>query len=139
MKREKSCGAVVYKSELGECLFLIEHMAAGHWSLPKGHMEDGETESETAIREIKEETNLEIELDTSFRSVISYSPFRGCVKDVVFFIAKAVSDKLIRQECEVRELAWLPFEQAHEMLTFISDREVLEQAQRHLRQNAQKE
>ena len=74
MKFEKSCGAVVYKAVSDVTLFLIEHMALGHTSLPKGHMEEGETEEETAVREIKEETNLDVVLDTRFRHTISYSP-----------------------------------------------------------------
>ncbi|MBQ9534765.1 MAG: NUDIX domain-containing protein [Clostridia bacterium] len=137
MKHEKSCGAVVYKIENGEYLFLVERMTLGHWSLPKGHVESGESEAETARREIKEETNLDVELDTEFRSVISYSPFRGCVKEVVYFAAKAVAGRLINQECEVAELAWLKYEQARQRLTYASDREVLEQARNYLTGTAQ--
>ena len=44
MKYEKSCGAVVYKEDQGRRLYLIEHMALGHIPLPKGHVEEGETE-----------------------------------------------------------------------------------------------
>ncbi|MBQ7646054.1 MAG: NUDIX domain-containing protein [Clostridia bacterium] len=57
---ERSCGAVVYKRTDKRVLYLIEHMARGHVSLPKGHVEDGETEEQTARREIKEETNLDV-------------------------------------------------------------------------------
>ena len=74
MKKERSCGAVVYKREHDRTLFLLERMVQGHVSLPKGHMEAGETEEETARREIREETGLETALDTSFRHVITYSP-----------------------------------------------------------------
>ncbi len=112
MKFEKSCGAVVYKVVSGVTLFLIEHMALGHTSLPKGHMEKGETEEETAIREIKEETNLDVVLDTRFRHTISYSPYPGIEKTVVFFAAEAASDSLVNQECEVSALEWMPYEQA---------------------------
>ncbi len=63
-------------------------MTHGHISLPKGHVEANETEEETALREIKEEPNLDVELDTGFRHVVSYAPYEGCVKDVVFFAAK---------------------------------------------------
>ena len=60
MKKERSCGAVVYKREYDRTLFLLERMVQGHISLPKGHMEAGETEEETARREIREETALEL-------------------------------------------------------------------------------
>ncbi len=132
MRKEKSCGAVVYKREGTELVYLMEHMRQGHTSIPKGHVENNETEAQTALREIKEETNLEVRLDTAFREVISYSPFPGCVKDVVFFVAEAASEKLINQECEVRALEWMPFDQACQTLTHASDREVLKKANAYL-------
>ena len=132
MKREKSCGAVVYKKKEDGVVFLIEHMALGHVSIPKGHVEKGETETQTALREIKEETNLDVSLDTGFRNVITYSPRQGVVKDVVFFIAEAVSDELINQECEVSGLEWLLYEDAQKVLTFESDRETLRKAREYL-------
>ena len=132
MKHEKSCGAVVYKIIEDRAVFLIEHMALGHVSIPKGHVENGETETQTALREIKEETNLDVSLDTGFRNVISYSPRPGVVKDVVFFVAEAVSDELKNQECEVSVLEWLPYEEAQMVLTFESDRETLRKAREYL-------
>ena len=58
--KEKSCGAIVYKKENDELKFLLVYQNNGHYSFPKGHEEEGETEIETATREIKEETNLDI-------------------------------------------------------------------------------
>ena len=89
MKHEKSCGAVVYRMEEGQLFFLVEHMKMGHISIPKGHVEGNETEEETARREIKEETNLDVRMDTAFRHEISYSPASGILKQVVFFAAEA--------------------------------------------------
>jgi len=125
MIHEKSCGAVVYRIENGAYMYLIEHMALGHVSIPKGHVEAGETEEETALREIKEETNLDAVLDTGFRNVITYSPRPGCVKDVVFFVAQAAPGELINQESEVRAL------------TFESDRETLARARAYLEKGAE--
>ena len=65
--KEKSCGAIVYKIENNELKFLLVHQNNGHYSFPKGHVEENETEIETAIREIKEETNLDVKIDTNFR------------------------------------------------------------------------
>ena len=60
MTHEKSCGAIVYRRYHGNIeILLIKHINSGHWSFPKGHVEEGETEVETAQREIKEETNLD--------------------------------------------------------------------------------
>jgi len=128
MIREKSCGAVVWKKTDRGLLYLVEHMIQGHTSLPKGHVEGQETEEETAIREIREETNLEVELDTGFREVISYSPYPGCRKDVVFFTARALDGPQIPQESEVKALSWLPYEKARKALSYPSDREILDKA-----------
>ena len=128
MRKEKSCGAVVYREQGRERLFLVEHMAQGHTSLPKGHVEGNETEEETALREIREETGLEVAADTGVRHVISYSPYEGVEKDVVFFVAKAGTDKVKNQESEVSGLAWLPFAEALEAMTYDTDRETLRKA-----------
>jgi 8-oxo-dGTP pyrophosphatase MutT (NUDIX family) len=87
---------------------------------------------ETALREIKEETNLEVDIDTNFREVVSYSPYKGCIKDVIFFVAKAKTFNLINQEIEVNSLLWLKPIEAIDILTFVSDKEVLKKALNYL-------
>ena len=68
MGYEKSCGAVVFRRYHGNTeLLLIKHTAGGHWSFPKGHVEKGETEEETAVREVYEETHIQIDLCPGFR------------------------------------------------------------------------
>ena len=132
MIKEKSCGAVVYKKEEGKIYVLIEEMKAGHYSIPKGHVENNETEIETALREIKEETNLEVNLDSNFREVVSYSPYEGCIKDVVFFVAEAKTFDMKEQLIEVTSLKWLEPVDAINILTFDSDKEVLRKALKYL-------
>lgn len=124
MIKEKSCGAITYKIENGIYYFLIEKMNKGHFSLPKGHVEKGESEVETAYREIKEETNLDVIIDENFKEVISYSPYKDCIKDVVFFVAKVKSEDIKAQEIEVSEIMFLPFDEAYKKLTHRSDKEV---------------
>ena len=132
MKHEKSCGAVVYRMEEGQLFFLVEHMKMGHISIPKGHVEGSETEEETARREIKEETNLDVRMDTAFRHEISYSPASGILKQVVFFAAEAVSREMKNQECEVSGLEWLPYDEAVRAVTYDTDKEVLSHAAEYL-------
>ena len=107
-------------------------MKAGHYSIPKGHVENNETEIETALREIKEETNLEVNLDSNFREVVSYSPYEGCIKDVVFFVAKAKTFDMKEQLIEVTSLKWLEPVDAINILTFDSDKDVLRKALKYL-------
>ncbi len=132
MNKEKSCGAVVYRMENGEPLFLIEHMVKGHVSIPKGHVEGDETEEQTALREIREETNLEVDLDTGFRFEDSYYPYEGIYKDVVYFVAKLRGGELKNQEAEVSKLEWLPFEKAVEAVTYDNIKEALTKANAYL-------
>ncbi|WP_119015733.1 bis(5'-nucleosyl)-tetraphosphatase [Anaeroplasma bactoclasticum] len=133
MEREKSCGAVLYLMKEGKRFYLIEKMRLGHYSLVKGHVEGNETEEETALREIKEETNLDAKLDTSFRQVITYSPKVGVIKDVVFFVGEIVSLDVKAQEEEVNQILFLEFEDAINTLTYESDKEILRLARRHLK------
>jgi bis(5'-nucleosidyl)-tetraphosphatase len=70
-------------------ILLIKHVNSGHWSFPKGHVEGTETEVETAKREIKEETAIDVLIDPTFRETVSYFPKRDTQKTVVYFIARA--------------------------------------------------
>ena len=57
---EKSCGAVVFCQKDSDIKFLLVRERSGFWCFPKGHMEAGESEQETALREVKEETGITV-------------------------------------------------------------------------------
>lgn len=136
MIREKSCGAVVYYLHSNnEKYYLVERARKGHKSLCKGHVENDETETETALREIKEETGLTVDIDDGFRETIEYSPYPGCMKEVVFFVARAHTLDVTPQESEVSQIYWLPYSAAMESLTHQSDRDVLTKAREYILQN----
>lgn len=127
--REKSCGAIVYKEENGILKFLLVYQSNGHHSFPKGHMEIGETEVETAIREIKEETNLDVELDTDFRCEISYIiETKNIWKDSVYFLATPITYNLINQEGEITECTWNTYEEVIEKLEYDNIKGVFQKA-----------
>ena len=128
MIREKSCGAVIWHDGEGGREYLIERMVKGHVSLCKGHVENRETEHETAAREIREETGLKVTFCDGFRECISYSPYPGCIKKVVFFLARASSRAVTAQPEEVAGILWLPLAQALAALTHESDRDILRKA-----------
>jgi len=132
MLREKSCGAVIYRLDTGKTLYLIEKMQKGHVSLCKGHVEGNETEHQTARREIAEETALKVEFIDGFRRSIEYSPYPGCMKEVVFFLAKASDEHTVAQESEVASIQWLEFDEAIAALTHLSDKDVLSAAKEFL-------
>lgn len=125
-----SCGFVPYREVGGERQYLILHSRNGDCGFPKGHMEQGETEHETAVRELKEETNLEVRIIDGFRRPIEY-PFPGrenVIKRSIYFLGRCVTDDLVCQECEVADAAFVPFEQALEALTFAETKEILRDA-----------
>ena len=121
MKKEKSCGAVVYKIMNNQIYFLIEKMQLGHYSLPKGHVESRESEIETAYREIKEETNLDVIIDSNFRETSYYNPTIDVLKEVVFFVAVVKDGQIKNQEKEVSEILFLTYEDAFSILTYKED------------------
>ena len=135
MIREKSCGAVVYCRQGKERLYLIEKMIGGHYAMCKGHVEDRETEEETALREIFEETGLRVTVDTAFREIVSYSPSEGHFKDVIYFVASSGTMETVNQEEEVQAIQWLPLQQARQRLSYESDRQVLDLADAYLEAN----
>ena len=132
MKKEKSCGAVVIKKENDDIMFLIIKQHDEYWHFPKGHVEEGETEEETAIREIKEETNIDVEIDNKFRKVITYSPKENTIKDVVFFIGKATSDDLIIDQKELLDAKWVNAKEAESYFKYEDNKEVFKEALKYL-------
>ena len=118
--KEKSCGCIIIKD--GKVL-LIKHNV-GHWGFPKGHIEENETEEETAIREVKEETNIDVEIIEGKRYKEEYVTDKGNDKEVVYFLAKVVSGELKKQECEISEIEWVPIELVESKLTYSNTKEL---------------
>jgi 8-oxo-dGTP pyrophosphatase MutT (NUDIX family) len=127
MRTEKSCGAVVFRNKNDNIqVLLIRHLNGGHWAFPKGHVEKGETEEQTALREILEETGLAVELDNRYRQVVSYSPKKDVVKNVVYFVATASSDAAtVAQEEEISQIVWVDMHNAADYVSFDNDKKVL--------------
>lgn len=136
MSKEKSCGALVYRNQDNRLqLLIIRHKQGGHWSFPKGHVELGETERQTAAREVKEETGVSIEILDGFREQVNYSPRPGISKDVVYFLGYAEDSRTVRQVEEVSELRWVDFDRIREFLTYENDRNLLASAEAYIQKN----
>ena len=149
MPMEVSAGAVVYRQnnwikrtllKRPNVEYLLLHAkttADEFWSFPKGHMEQDETPEQTAVREVKEETNLDVELKTGFNEEKKWffkSKGKTIFKKAIFFVAKAKKGQA-KVSHEHLECEWLSYENALKRLKFKNDKELLEKAAEFLRQN----
>ncbi len=118
---EKACGCIIIEND--KVLLIKQHQ--GFWGFPKGHVEINETEKETAIREVKEETNLDVEIISDKRYTTNYIVKDNVEKEVVFFLAKKTGGYIKPQEEEVSSIKWCSIDEALETITFDNLREIL--------------
>ncbi len=134
MEYEKSCGAVVYRINMGKREYLIilnkKGNAKGHWGFPKGHVENNETELQTAQREIFEEVGIKPKIDQQFKYVTKYTPRQNVEKEAVYFAAEADKTNTVLQKSEVADLKWCSYNEAMELLTY--DSEILRAADKYI-------
>ena len=130
MNLERSCGAVVFTRISGQPLFAVVQEQAGAYSFPKGHMEGAETEMETAVREVFEETGLHPVFYDGFRQEDEYplAEKPGTRKRVVYFLAEFKDEPLFPRPGEIRGIQLLPYEQAAECFEHAGTKQVLSAA-----------
>jgi len=117
---ENSAGAVVYRdTPKGRVYLLLQN--AGRWDFPKGGMEKGESELQTVVREVEEETGLkDIKIVTGFRKVIEYFYRRdgkNIHKQVVYLLAATKEDK-VKISFEHQGFGWFPYGEAMERASY---------------------
>ncbi len=137
MNFEKSCGAVIYRRTNNEFEYLLifnkKGDAVGHWGFPKGHVENNETEIQTAKREILEETGLSPEFINGFRALSTYAPLPDTSKDAVYFLAKDSGETIKIQKSELADYKWCKLSEALETLDY--DKDILKSADKYLKDN----
>ena len=129
---EHSCGAVVVNRDSGSPHYVIVVSHRGILGFPKGHMKSGETERETALREILEETGLHVTLIEGFRVSVTRPVFQEdkvvANKNIVYFLAEYSGQTCTAQESEINEIHILNYEEALSRFQFESNRYVLQKA-----------
>jgi 8-oxo-dGTP pyrophosphatase MutT (NUDIX family) len=128
----KSCGAVIFHKFDDEIKYLIikTHEKFGNsWDFPKGAMEESETELQTAIREVYEETGLSIDLIGDFRFEMHYLVKRGeILKTSIYFLGESSDSDVKVDPMEVEAYEWLEYEKALSKLTYEQSQNVLKKA-----------
>jgi len=141
MKKEKSAGAIIFFESRGKREYLILNYLGGHWSFAKGHIEINEDPVKTTLREVKEETSLDIKIIPGFQRITTYSfKHKGeiVIKEVIFYLAKSKNQKVILSE-EHKGYVWLPFKQAFYLLTYQDDKNNLKDAEFFIRRKLKKD
>lgn len=112
---EKSCGVVPYRMYDGQVQYLLLMQHNGTWSFPKGHTEPGETELETALRELQEETGLSAELIPQSRASLVYPLSELIHKELVLYLGEVRGD-LSLQKAEIAYHKWVTKDELKQLL-----------------------
>ena len=124
MKKEKSCGTIIIENNK----VLLIQQTDNAWGFPKGHVENNEKEQETAIRETKEETNLDVEIISNKKYIINYKINNEIDKEVIFFLAKKTSDKIKKQDEEIKNIKWVDLTKAFDIITYENTKNLYKEA-----------
>ena len=136
MIKETSAGVIIFRREDSKVYYLLLKYGWGHWGFVKGHIEKGEKEVDTVIRETQEETGInDLKFVFGFREKIEYDYYMNNKKHhkTVYYYLAETKQKDIKLSFEHKDFAWLPFEQAVKKVTYDNDREVLIKAHKYLK------
>ena len=134
MQHEHSSGAVLFKTENGSRVYLLVKEKKGHFGIPKGHLEAGETEFQAAMREIWEETGLKPKMIEGFKAESHYVTPMGNPKLVSYFLGCYDGMTPICTD-EVAGILELTYSDAMEKLTHQASKDILFEAEKYISEN----
>lgn len=127
-KRIRAAGAVVLRERDGvQEVLLIHRQRHDDWSLPKGKAIPDELRPATAVREVREETGVLVELGVRLKS-IKYKVGNGSLKTVDYWRARPIAQFYHPPDREVDEARWVSIEAARTMLTYDDEFPLIKQA-----------
>jgi len=125
----------------GDKFLLIQHHA-GHWGFPKGHADPGETAIAAACREFEEETGItayDLISEDAFMEHYRFMRDKKPIdKTVTYFPALVKSEVVTCQAQEIKDYAWLPYDDAFKKITFNPARQVLSQVYSYLKKSGER-
>ena len=138
--REFSAGGLVYRRRGGVSAVVLaarRHPESGTlvWSIPKGHVEPGETSATAAVREVREETGLEAEIERPLGDVTYWYVRRDreggrmrVLKRVHFFLMRSRGGRFADRDDEMDAVRWFPLVEAERTVAFANERALVERA-----------
>ncbi|TYS70498.1 NUDIX domain-containing protein [Sutcliffiella horikoshii] len=129
MKSERSCGVIIYLDKPDTRYLVVKSKTNGHWGFPKGHIEKNETDIDAAIREVKEETGLEVLIHEDFKTSMEYMISESAIrKEVILFLGTPMSSRVTIQESEIAMYKWATFTDTLHLFEYENQKQSLKQA-----------
>ncbi|MEV7552612.1 NUDIX hydrolase [Amycolatopsis sp. NPDC089917] len=129
---ETSAGGLVVDVERAHAALIgrLDRHGRLLWSLPKGHIEDGETHEQTAVREVKEETGISARVLQPLGTIDYWfvAERRRVHKTVHHFILESTGGELSDEDVEVTEVAWVPLADLETTLAYSDERKLVRKA-----------
>lgn len=130
---EKSCGAVVYKKKKDTIYYLLIKNRSKNIGFPKGHVEENENEIDTALREIFEETNINVNIDKHFRIAYNYNINFFIKKQAVYFLAQMINEDIKIPDNEILSYHFVSYTDAMALLTYPNEKKILKSANQYIK------
>lgn len=132
MKYEYSCGAILFRPMGDYNTYIIVKDRNNYYSFPKGHKEDGESDLDTAIREIYEEVGIHLQVHNDFRYHIEYQINEDTIKSVTLFLANIYNEPTQINDDEIQEVLELNYREANHIITYKEYRDALYEADKYI-------
>lgn len=130
-----SAGGVAFRISEGRTeIAVIRSARENLWQLPKGIIDPGETEEETAVREVREEAGIDCDLLEKIDSIDYWYVDRWSTepvrvhKHVHFYLMEYARGDIADHDNEVDEIRWAPLNEAGELLAFTAEKNIVEKA-----------
>ncbi|MGH3867770.1 MAG: NUDIX hydrolase [Pseudonocardiaceae bacterium] len=129
---ETSAGGLVVDTKTGRAAVIgrLDRRGRLLWSLPKGHVEQGETVEQAAVREVAEETGIDSAVVAALGNIDYWfvTEDRRVHKTVHHFLLRAVGGELSDADVEVTEVAWVPLADLPARLAYADERRLVQRA-----------